>query len=91
MFVGVFVFIIELVGDYYVCVRLLGVFLLLKYVINCGIGMEGIGCFLIGVFGSGNGIILYSENIGVIGIIKVNEYFRLDLDIMSDSYNWYFE
>lgn len=85
MFVGVFVFIIELVGDYYVCVRLLGVLLLFKYVINCGIGMEGIGCFLIGVFGSGNGIILYSENIGVIGIFKVNKCFRLGLDIMIDN------
>lgn len=71
MLVGVLVFMIELIGDYYVCVWLLGVLLFLKYVINRGIGMEGIGCFLVGVWGSGNGIIFYSENIGVIGIIKV--------------------
>lgn len=71
MFVGVIVLIIEFIGDYYVCVRILGVFLLLSYVINCGIGMEGIGCFLILVFGIGNGMILYSENVGVIGIMKV--------------------
>lgn len=60
IFVGVLILIIEFVGDYFVCVRMVGVLLFLKYVINCGIGMEGIGGFLLGVFGSGIGIIFYS-------------------------------
>lgn len=37
MFVGVFVFIIEFVGDYYVCVKFVGVFFFLVYVINRGL------------------------------------------------------
>ena len=36
-----------------------------------GIGMEGIGCILAGAFGSGTGTTSYSENIGAIGITKV--------------------
>ncbi len=36
-----------------------------------GIGMEGIGCILAGAFGSASGTTSYSENIGAIGITKV--------------------
>lgn len=45
--------------------------LILSIVLVVGIGMEGIGCLLVGVWGLGNGMIFYSENIGVIGIIRV--------------------
>lgn len=36
-----------------------------------GIVVEGLGCLLCGFWGVGIGIILYSENIGVISIIWV--------------------
>lgn len=91
MLAGVFASIIESVGDYYACARLSGAPPPPKHAINRGIGMEGIGCLLTGAFGSGNGTTSYSENIGAIGITKVNEHFRLDLDIMSDSHNRHIE
>ena len=34
--------------------------------------MEGVGCILAGLWGSGNGTTSYSENIGAIGITKVS-------------------
>lgn len=71
MLAGVSASIIESVGDYYACARLSGAPPPPKHAINRGIGMEGIGCLLTGVFGSGNGTTSYSENIGAIGIPKV--------------------
>ena len=35
--------------------------------------MEGIGCVLSGMWGSGNGTTSYSENIGAIGITKASK------------------
>ena len=72
MFAGVLASIIESVGDYYACARLSGAPPPPKHAINRGIGMEGIGCLLAGAFGSGNGTTSYSENIGAIGITKVD-------------------
>lgn len=69
---GVFSSIIESVGDYYACARLSGAPPPPKHAINRGIGMEGIGCLLTGAFGTGNGTTSYSQNIGAIGITKVN-------------------
>ena len=36
-----------------------------------GIGVEGLGCILAGMWGTGNGTTSYSENIGAIGVTKV--------------------
>ena len=69
---GVFSSIIESVGDYYACARLSGAPPPPKHAINRGIGMEGIGCLLTGAFGTGNGTTSYSQNVGAIGITKVN-------------------
>ena len=33
--------------------------------------MEGLGCILAGMWGTGNGTTSYSENIGAIGVTKV--------------------
>lgn len=38
---------------------------------NRGIAIEGIGCMLAGLWGSGSGTTSYSENIGAIGVTKV--------------------
>jgi len=72
MLAGVLASIIESVGDYYACARLSGAPPPPRHAICRGIGMEGIGCLLTGAFGTGNGTTSYSENIGAIGITKVN-------------------
>ena len=38
---------------------------------NRGIGTEGLGCLIAGIWGTGNGTTSYSENIGAIGVTKV--------------------
>ena len=72
MLAGVLSSIIESVGDYYACARLSGAPPPPKHAINRGIAMEGVGCLLAGAFGSGSGTTSYSQNIGAIGITKVN-------------------
>jgi nucleobase transporter 1/2 len=44
---------------------------------NRGIAIEGLGCILAGLWGSGNGTTSYSENIGAIGITKVKVLVRM--------------
>ncbi|XP_054284348.1 solute carrier family 23 member 1 isoform X2 [Macrosteles quadrilineatus] len=39
--------------------------------INRGIGTEGLGTFLAGIWGSGNGTNTFGENVGAIGVTKV--------------------
>lgn len=41
------------------------------HAMNRGIAVEGIGCILAGMWGSGSGTTSYSENIGAIGVTKV--------------------
>ena len=62
--------IIESVGDYYACARLSGAPTPTAKTVNRGIGFEGIGCLIAGIFGSGNGTTSYSENIRAIGLTK---------------------
>ncbi|EDO49567.1 predicted protein, partial [Nematostella vectensis] len=71
MLAGVLASIIESVGDYYACARLCGAPPPPKHAVNRGIGVEGIGCLITGLWGSGNGTTSYSENIGALGITKV--------------------
>ncbi len=68
---GVVASIIESVGDYHSCSLLSGAPIPTEKVINKGIGMEGIGCIVAGIFGTGNGTTSYSENIGAIGLTRV--------------------
>jgi nucleobase transporter 1/2 len=71
MMAGYLASIIESVGDYYACARLSGAPVPDAKVIDRGIGMEGIGCVIAGIFGTGNGTTSYSENIGAIGLTRV--------------------
>jgi len=71
MVAGVLSGTIESVGDYYACARLAGAPPPPPHAINRGIGVEGIGCILAGLWGTGNGTTSYSENIGAIGVTKV--------------------
>uniref|UniRef100_A0A0P4WE00 Solute carrier family 23 member 2 n=3 Tax=Scylla olivacea TaxID=85551 RepID=A0A0P4WE00_SCYOL len=71
MVAGVIASMIESIGDYYACARIAGAPPPPVHAINRGIGFEGIGCLLAGLWGSGNGTTSYSENIGAIGVTKV--------------------
>ncbi len=71
MFAGYVASMIESVGDYYACARLAGAPRPDAKVINRGIGMEGVGCLIAGIMGTGNGTTSYSENIGAIALTRV--------------------
>ncbi|KAG9490434.1 hypothetical protein GDO78_006005 [Eleutherodactylus coqui] len=62
---------IESIGDYYTCAKLSGAPNPPTHALNRGIGMEGIGCILAGIWGTGNGTTSYSQNIAALGITKV--------------------
>lgn len=71
MLAGYIASMVESVGDYYACARLSGAPVPDKKTVNRGITFEGIGCFIAGIFGTGNGTTSYSENIGAIGLTRV--------------------
>jgi nucleobase transporter 1/2 len=71
MLAGYLASIVESVGDDSACARLSGAPTPTPRVVNRGIGMEGIGCLIAGIFGTGNGTTSYSENIGAIGLTRV--------------------
>ncbi|KAK4026412.1 hypothetical protein OUZ56_015410 [Daphnia magna] len=71
MLAGVLASAIESIGDYYACARLAGARPPPVHAMNRGIAIEGLGCILAGIWGSGNGTTSYSENIGAIGVTKV--------------------
>jgi nucleobase transporter 1/2 len=71
MLAGYLASMVESVGDYYACARLAGAPVPRAKEINRGIGMEGVGCLVAGIMGTGNGTTSYSENIGAIGLTRV--------------------
>ncbi|XP_047618947.1 solute carrier family 23 member 1-like isoform X2 [Phacochoerus africanus] len=68
---GVISSMVESVGDYYACARLVGAPPPPRHAINRGIGIEGLGCLLAGAWGTGNGTTSYSENVGALSITRV--------------------
>ncbi|XP_045105655.1 solute carrier family 23 member 1-like [Portunus trituberculatus] len=68
---GVIASVVESIGDYYACARLSEAPAPPKHAINRGIWMEGFGCVLAGLFGTGSGTTSYSQNVGAIGVTKV--------------------
>ncbi|XP_049578669.1 solute carrier family 23 member 1 isoform X1 [Syngnathus scovelli] len=71
MMAGVLASTMESIGDYYACARLSGAPPPPTHAINRGIAIEGIGCILAGLWGTGNGTTSYSQNIAALGITKV--------------------
>uniref|UniRef100_A0A665VEW9 Si:dkey-106n21.1 n=1 Tax=Echeneis naucrates TaxID=173247 RepID=A0A665VEW9_ECHNA len=71
MMAGVLASTMESIGDYYACARLSGAPPPPTHAINRGIAVEGIGCILAGLWGTGNGTTSYSQNIAALGITKV--------------------
>ncbi|GAV08102.1 hypothetical protein RvY_17843 [Ramazzottius varieornatus] len=63
--------IIESIGDYHACARLADAPPPPVHAVNRGIGVEGIGCIIAGIFGTGNGTTSYAENIAALGLTKV--------------------
>eukprot|EP00934_Nitzschia_sp_Nitz4_P000891 Nitzschia sp. Nitz4//scaffold29_size155292//44476//46586//NITZ4_002647-RA/size155292-augustus-gene-0.202-mRNA-1//1//CDS//3329546415//891//frame0 len=62
---------IESIGDYFGCARLCGAPPPTPGIISRGLASEGIGVFLSGLVGTGNGTTSYSENIGAIAVTGV--------------------
>uniref|UniRef100_A0A3B3WIW2 Uncharacterized protein n=1 Tax=Poecilia mexicana TaxID=48701 RepID=A0A3B3WIW2_9TELE len=71
MMAGVLASTMESIGDYYACARLSGAPPPPIHAINRGIAVEGMGCFLAALWGTGNGTTSYSQNIAALGITKV--------------------
>jgi solute carrier family 23 (nucleobase transporter), member 1 len=62
---------VESIGDYYSCARIAEAPVPTEKMISRGLGAEGIGCFIAGIFQTANGTTSYSENIGSIGLTRV--------------------
>lgn len=58
------------------------------HAINRGIGTEGLGTVLAGLWGSGNGTNTFGENVGAIGVTKVNIF--QCLTISTAQFHWRF-
>nr|XP_020448997.1 solute carrier family 23 member 2-like [Monopterus albus] len=71
MMAGVLASTMESIGDYYACARLCGAPPPPTHAVNRGIAVEGIGCILAALWGTGNGTTSYSQNIAALGITKV--------------------
>ncbi len=71
MLAGYIASMVESIGDYYAAARMSGAPTPDSKVISRGIGMEGVGCLVAGIMGTGNGTTSYSENIGAIGLTRV--------------------
>lgn len=79
MIAGYVASMIESVGDYMAAAKMSGAPTPNKKTISRGIGMEGIGCMVAGIFGTGNGTTSYSENIGAIGLTKVGSRYVIQV------------
>ncbi|XP_030852021.1 solute carrier family 23 member 1 [Strongylocentrotus purpuratus] len=73
--------IVESIGDYYACAKLSGAPNPPDHALNRGIGIEGIGGFLAGLWGACVSATSYSTNIGMIGLTKVSSL--LVIQVMS--------
>lgn len=63
--------IMESIGDYHACARISGAPTPPNNAINRGVFVEGLGCLLAGLLGTGSGTTSCSQNNGVISITKV--------------------
>ncbi|XP_041794431.1 solute carrier family 23 member 1 [Chelmon rostratus] len=79
MMAGVLASTMESIGDYYACARLSGAPPPPTHAINRGIAVEGIGCILAALWGTGNGTTSYSQNIAALGITKVGSRLVLQM------------
>ncbi|MFQ5411022.1 MAG: uracil-xanthine permease family protein, partial [Phycisphaerae bacterium] len=78
VFAGYLASMIESFGDYHACSNMAGAGDPSPRQISRGIGFEGVGCALTGVFG-GFSSTSYSENIGLIGLTRVGSRFVVQI------------
>ncbi|GAB6030742.1 hypothetical protein CHUAL_007593 [Chamberlinius hualienensis] len=71
MLAAVIAAMVESIGDYYACARLSEAPNPPAHAVDRGILIEGIGCVLAGVWGTGSGTTSYGDNIGAISLTKV--------------------
>ncbi len=71
MLAGYLASMIESIGDYYSCARISEGPVPTEKMISKGLGAEGLGCFIAGLFQSVAATTSYSENIGAIGLTRV--------------------
>ncbi|XP_072015034.1 solute carrier family 23 member 2-like [Amphiura filiformis] len=71
MFSAVIASVIESIGDYYATARVAGAPPPPPHAVNRGIGMEGLGCILAGLWGTANGTTTFSQNAGLVGLTRV--------------------
>ncbi|XP_068596071.1 solute carrier family 23 member 2 [Brachionichthys hirsutus] len=71
MMAGILASTMESIGDYYACARLSGAPPPPSHAINRGIAVEGFGCILAALWGTGSGTTSYSQNIAGLSITKV--------------------
>ncbi|XP_071816761.1 solute carrier family 23 member 1-like [Apostichopus japonicus] len=71
MFAGILASIVESLGDYSACAKLSEVPPPPRHAVNRGIFVEGVGCVLSGLWGTGSGTGTYSGNIVAIGMTRV--------------------
>ncbi|VEN74001.1 conserved membrane hypothetical protein [Candidatus Desulfarcum epimagneticum] len=71
MLAGYLASMIESIGDYYACARISEAPVPTSRMISRGLGAEGLGCLIAGIFQTCNGTTSYSENIGSIGLTRV--------------------
>ncbi|CAL8069626.1 unnamed protein product [Orchesella dallaii] len=68
---GVLTSTVESIGDYYSCASIIRAPVPPEHAMNRGIFMEGLGCVLSGIMGTGNASTSYSHNIGTLAVTKV--------------------
>lgn len=71
MLAAAFTGMIESVSDYYAAARLSGAPPPPRSALNRGSMIEGIGCLLAGIIGTGNATTSYSENVGALAVTRV--------------------
>lgn len=71
MLAGVLACTVESISYYPTVSRMCGAPPIPMHAINAGILIEGLGCVLAGIFGSGNGTNTFGENVGAIGVTKI--------------------
>ncbi len=74
---------IESIGDYYAVSRISEAPIPTEAKISRGLGTEGVGCLIAGIFQSANGSTTYSENIGAIGLTRVASRYVVQIGAIS--------
>ncbi|ODM99539.1 Solute carrier family 23 member 2 [Orchesella cincta] len=71
MLCGVLTSTVESIGDYYACASIIQAPVPPEHAMNRGIFMEGLGCVISAIMGTGNASTSYSHNIGTLSVTKV--------------------